>query len=244
MRVGGACLATLAPLRGQARNAIGQQRHQRNDGNAQRQMPMACVVTKQRLRLEQLLHQHQRHRADHRAAQAGHAAQNHHQQHQARLFPSQQLRRDETVFQREQKARQAGQRGAHHVGGQLVRIRGIAGRAHALFVDADAGQCRAKGRPPQQRQKAPGQRQAGQHEEVERGRVAQVEGHPAAQGQLGPEVQVDAVAAAADLGIVEYVVRHLRESQRDHDEVDAAGAQRQRAGHERIGRRRQQGGGQ
>ncbi|KAG1240563.1 hypothetical protein G6F68_017538 [Rhizopus microsporus] len=84
----------------------------------------------------------------------------------------------------------------------------------------------------------------GQHEVVERRAVAQVEGHPAGNRQLGPEVQVDAVAAAADLGVVEDVIRHLRECQRDHDEVNAARAQRQGACHGGVGGRRQQGRGQ
>ncbi|KAG1079001.1 hypothetical protein G6F40_016487 [Rhizopus arrhizus] len=100
---------------------------------------MAGVVAEQRLRLEQLLHQHQRHRADHGAAQAGHAAQDHHQQHQPGLFPCQQFGRDEPVFQCEQEAGQAGQGRAHHIGGQLVRIGRIAGGPHSLFIDADAG---------------------------------------------------------------------------------------------------------
>ena len=47
----------------------------------------------------------------------------------------------------------------------------------------------------------------------------------------------DAVAAAADLGVVEDEVHHLREGERDHDEVDAARAQRKRADDERIAAR-------
>ena len=48
-------------------------------------------------------------------------------------------------------------------------------------------------------------------------------------------VQEDAVAAAADLGVVEDEVGHLRERERDHDEVDAARAQAERADDERVG---------
>ena len=82
-----------------------------------------------------------------------------------------------------------------------------------------------------------GRDQRGEHDVVEvvRCRPGRA-GRPPTRARL--DVQEDAVAAAAELGVVEHEVGHLREGQRDHDEVDAAGAQAERADEERVGRGR------
>ncbi len=53
---------------------------------------------------------------------------------------AQQLGVDEAVLHGEQEARQPGDAAADDERGELVRIGREAGRAHALLVDADAGQ--------------------------------------------------------------------------------------------------------
>src|ERR1700682_5968655 len=55
--------------------------------------------------------------------------------------------------------------------------------------------------------------------------------------QLRLDVEIDAVRPSTELGIVEEVIEHLPEGQRDHDEVDARSTQ-----HEQTDQKRQSGG--
>lgn len=183
----------------------------------------------QRMGGEQFLQQREGHGADHRAAQVAEAAEDDHQQHLARVVPGQELGVHHAVARGDEKARQPGQRARDHEGRELVAVDRKARRAHALLVDADAGQRGAEARAADQRQEAVGERQRGQHEVELHAAVLHVE---RADGR--PHVHVDAVAAAAERGVVEHEEGHLREGQRDHDEVDAARAQAERARHQRI----------
>ncbi len=127
-------------------------------------------------------------------------------------------------------------RARHHEGGQLVRVGREAGGAHALLVDADARQRAPEARTLQQREEAehqpPGRRaRSSTARAARRGRAGQLPSRA-----TGLTYEVDAVGAAAERRVVHHVVGHLREGQRHHDEVDALGAQRQRAHEERVGR--------
>ncbi len=57
----------------------------------------------------------------------------------------------------------------------------------------------------------------------------EIEGLETGDGQLGPDVDVMPSRAAAELGVVEDEVEHLREGESDHDEVDARGAHDEKA---------------
>jgi hypothetical protein len=72
-----------------------------------------------------------------------------------------------------------------------------------------------------------------QHHPVERPRVLQIDKRHARDGRFGLEVDVGPVRSARELGVVEEEEQHLPEGQRDHDEVDAPGAQGERPDHQR-----------
>ena len=78
--------------------------------------------------------------------------------------------------------------------------------------------------------------QAGEAEIIELHAVRQVD-QP---GEIAALVDGEAVVAAVTRQARGDVIGHLREGERDHDEIDAAGAQRQRADHQREQRRRRQ----
>ena len=197
---------------------------------------MVCQRADEGVRRQNFFQQRECHRTYHRTAQAPDAAENDHQQHLARVVPRQQFGVHHAVACRHQKAGQPCQGAGQHEGCQLVRIDRKAGRTHALLVDADAGQCRPEARAPDQRQQAIGPCQRSQYRIEPGPAIFHVE-----RTEDRAYIHVDAVAAAADLGVVKDEVRHLRESQRDHDEVDAARAQAQRTDHQRVGRSRAHG---
>ncbi|MNK85219.1 hypothetical protein D3C87_1050940 [compost metagenome] len=105
---------------------------------------------------------------------------------------------------------------------------------------ADADQRVAEARAQQHRQCHHRQHQRHQHQPVEVHRVVDGQRAVPQQAELGPEVDIGAVAAAGDLCIVEHEIDHLGEGQRDHDEVHAARAQHQRPHHQRQCPRRAQ----
>src|SRR5690606_31168185 len=70
-----------AELTADADDPVGHQRHARDDREAERQLPVLRELAEDRLGLEQLLQQHEREGAQHRAAQAAEAAEDDHDQH-------------------------------------------------------------------------------------------------------------------------------------------------------------------
>ncbi|MGX1151499.1 hypothetical protein AB7M15_007321 [Bradyrhizobium ottawaense] len=78
--------------------------------------------------------------------------------------------------------------------------------------------------------------EAGEAEIIELRAVRQVD-QP---GEVAALVDGEAVIAAVACQPRSDVIGHLREGERDHDEIDAAGAQRERADHERIERGRRE----
>ncbi|MCY1363681.1 hypothetical protein D9M69_504540 [compost metagenome] len=148
-------------------------------------------------------------------------------------MPGHQLGVDHAVARGQQEACEPGQRAREHEGRELVAVHRKAGGAHALLVHADARERRAEARAADERQQAVGEHQRRQHHVEQHCAVLHVE-----RAEGGAHVQVDAVAAAADLGVVEHEEGHLRKGQRDHDEIHAARAQAQRTDEQRIQRRR------
>ena len=63
--------------------------------------------------------------------------------------------------------------------------------------------------------------------------VGEVEWREAADRSNRLEVHADSIGAASELGVVEHEVEHLRECERDHDEVDALHPDDQRPDGER-----------
>ncbi|MGY4346859.1 hypothetical protein ACVWXM_003326 [Bradyrhizobium sp. GM7.3] len=141
-------------------------------------------------------------------------------------------RADEIGVVGEQRAGEAAHHARDDEADQLVAFRGKADRLHALLVGAQALQDEAKARiddAPDQEDHA---EQAGEAEIIELRAVRQIN-QP---GEVAALVDGEAVIAAITRQPRGDVIGHLRERQRDHDEIDAAGAQRQRADHQRIKR--------
>jgi hypothetical protein len=104
-----------------------------------------------------------------------------------------------------------------------------------VLVDLDAHQRAAETGAEDATQQEVGRGREEQHQPVELVELFQVDQDRVAEvhGRLG--IDVDAVGAAAELGVVEDEVQHLGEGQRHHDEIDAARAQHQQAGDQREG---------
>ena len=64
-------------------------------------------------------------------------------------------------------------------------------------------------------------------------RVFEIEGLEAGNGQFRPHVDVDAIGAAAEFGVVKNRIEHLRKGEGDHDEIDTGGAHDQKADDQR-----------
>ena len=133
--------------------------------------------------------------------------------------------------------RSAGERGGDDEGGELVAIGVEAHRDHAVLVDLDAFEHAAEQRTEQKCQDQI------HGDELHKRNVV---GGPAAlrsREGLGIDLeaeggnqrlgQISAIRATAELGVVEDEENHLPERERDHQEEEAFGAQRQRADNER-----------
>ena len=75
--------------------------------------------------------------------------------------------------------------------------------------------------------------QEDEHAVIDVRRVREVKGRKGADGGDRLEVHADAVRSAAELGVVEDEIEHLRERERHHDEVDALHADDEQPDHER-----------
>ncbi len=222
-----------AQPRRQRHQAAGQEQYDGQDDQPHQQLP---VLGQHR---EGLFQRHHRTGAQHRPDRAANAAQDHHHQHLAGLVPGQQLRRHEAEQHRVQEAGQPGQRAGQHEGAELVAEGRVAERAHAVLVGLDADQHPPERRAQHAQQQQVHQHQRNQDEVIELVAFVQVERHPPAQPRLRPEIEIDAVRAAAERGVVEQVEGHLREGKGHHDEIDALGAQHQHADQQRRQRRGQ-----
>ncbi|MHC2518590.1 hypothetical protein ACVMHW_004472 [Bradyrhizobium diazoefficiens] len=113
---------------------------------------------------------------------------------------------------------------------------GKADRLHALLVGAQALHDETEARiddAPDQEQDA---EKTGEAEIIELHAIAEID-QP---GEVAALVDGEAVVAAVTRQPRGDVIGHLRKGQRDHDEIDAAGAQRERADHQRVDRRGRQ----
>ncbi|KAG0923968.1 hypothetical protein G6F31_019305 [Rhizopus arrhizus] len=131
--------------------------------------------------------------------------------------------RDEQVVVGQQGASQAGRRPAQGKGRQLDAVDRVAHGFHARLVLADTLQGRAEARGHHAAEPPHEQREQHQHQVIEADVMGQIDAR-----QRGIARQVQPVFAAVLAQRDKDVEQHLRERQRDHDEVHAAGAQRNR----------------
>ena len=119
---------------------------------------------------------------------------------------------------------------------QPVARGGKPDRLHARFVGAQALNHQAEARIDDTPDQIEPAEQAGEAEIIELHAVRQVD----EAAEIAALVDGQAVVAAVAGEPGGDVIGHLRKCQRDHDEVDAAGAQGERADHQREQRRGQQ----
>ena len=175
-------------------------------------------------------------RADHRAEQRAHAAEDHHHHEIAGAGPVHHGRADEIGVVGEQRAGEPAHRARDDEADEPVARGGKADRLHALLVGAQALHHQAEARiddAPDQEDPA---EQTGEAEIIELHAVRQID----QAAEIAALVDGQAVVAAVTGEPGGDVIGHLREGERDHDEIDAAGAQRERADHQREQRRRRQ----
>src|ERR1700722_10261256 len=174
---------------------------------------------------EPLFEQQQRHGADHRAHDGAHAAQHCHDDEVARARPVYDGGADEVGVVRQQHAGEPAQHAGDDEAGELVAKRRKAERAHAPLVRARTLDHQAEAGIDEARHEIDGGDQQREAEVVELRLVGKIDhaGEGAAMIDREPVVAAVAVEAARD------VIGHLRKRERDHDEVDAARAQAERA---------------
>src|SRR5580692_4797959 len=167
--------------------------------------------------------------ADDGAEQRSHAAEDDHHHEIAGAGPVHHGRADEIGVIRQQRTGQAAHRAGNDKASQLISRRWKTDRLHTLFVRAQAlhheTEARIDDTPDQ---KAPAE-QAKQAEVIELDAVRQVD--QAAEGAAFIDRQPVIAAITRQAG--GDIIGHLREGERDHDEIDAARAQGQCADHER-----------
>ena len=115
---------------------------------------------------------------------------------------------------------------------ELVREDRKSDGAHALLVDADTGERAAEGGVQNLIQNPIDGDQCDQRQIEKLRRTFEIEGLEAGNGQFWPDIDVDAIGAAAQFGVVKDRIEHLCEGEGDHDEIDARGAHDQEANDE------------
>src|ERR1700686_5205018 len=167
-------------------------------------------------------------RADHRAIQGPLAAQQHGHEQQPGLPPAELCRVDESVERGIEVPCEPRERASDDERDQLITLRREAERAHPLLIAADADEHVAKRRPQHPRQDQIYDNERHPDADVRSRTIGKVE-----RPYAGAIVDIEPVGAAEIGRLVEHVVEHLRERQRHHDEVNAAGAQAEPADHDR-----------
>src|SRR5947199_2782086 len=229
----------LTPSISNSASAMAAAHEQTVDATAREQHHKQKQRTKNDLRVlgdaRECFFQHQqRQRADHRPEYRAHAAEHRHHDEVARASPVHERRADEVGMVGEQRAGEPAQHAREYETEQLVAIGGKADRPHASFVRARPLNHRAEAgmyKPPYQIDRRQQQRET---EIVEDRLVREIDDS----AELAAFVDGHAVVAAVAVEPDGDVVDHLRERQRDHDEIDATRAQRERADRNREERRR------
>src|SRR5215831_6710844 len=182
---------------------------------------------------EHLFQHQQRHRADDRPEHRPHTPEHGHDDEIAGARPVHQRRADEVGMVREQRAGEPAKHAREYERQELVAIGRESDRPHAPLVRARALDHHAEARMHKSPDDVDARQQQREAEIIERHFVREID-EPA---ELTAFVDGHAVVAAVPIEPDGDVIDHLRESERDHDEIDAARAQRKRADRERKQRR-------
>src|SRR5215831_811368 len=221
------------PQQTKAGQSAGHEKDDQNDENAHRKLPMLGKRAEETIVGEHLLQQNEGKGADDGSIQPAHPTEDEHHQNPRRVMPREDLRVDEPELASREIAGQTRQAAGEDEGSQLVPKRRKTERAHPLLIDAHRRQGMAKRRGEDGSKQEEDPEHQGEHQVVKMDRGFEVEQLGSGQLELRSCVQVQAVGAAAQLGVVKQVVEHLGEGQGDHDEVDACGSNDQQADQQR-----------
>src|SRR5581483_8505325 len=201
--------------------------HNRYQQRSENDLPMLGNARKH------FLEDQQRDRAHDRAKRRSHATEHDHDTEIARARPIHRRRTDEFAEIGEQHAGKAAHRAGNDKAGQPVAVCRKADRAHAPLVRARATNHPSEARIDQPVHQINAAQQQRETEVIEAGAVGEIES-PA---ELAAPIDGETVVAAITGEAGSDVISHLPEGERDHDEMDAARAQRQCAGDEGEQRR-------
>src|SRR5262245_33239868 len=171
---------------------------------------------------QQFFQHQERHRADERAERRCHAAKDNRHDEVARARPMHGSGADEAGMVGEQRASESADRARNDEAGQAIAIGRKPDRMHPAIVRARPLHHHAEtriGQPPNEINGADEQQQA---EIIEDRAVTQIDQVREVAAPIDGQAIVGAVAIEPDAEIVD----ELREGERDHDEIDAARAQR------------------
>src|SRR5712692_247429 len=131
-------------------------------------------------------------------------------------MPGENFRVDEAELAGGEISRQSRHRASQHKRAELVSEYRVAERAHPALVGLDARQRASEGRMQHFAQQPVHANQDSEHEVIELNWVFEIERLNAGYGEFGPNVDVNAIRAATQFGVVEYRIQHLREGECHH----------------------------
>src|SRR3954467_3079093 len=167
--------------------------------------------------------------AERRAVQRSLASEQDRDEHEPRLLPSEEGGVHESVQGRVEDSREPGQAPGSHEGGNLVAARPVPEGPHATLVDADSAEHPAERRADRASEEQVDGDERRPDDEVRCESVAQIQDGPPKDREARPVRHVHSVGSPERGRLAEEVVKHLRECERDHDEVHAARAHGEKA---------------
>src|SRR5215216_4758563 len=224
----------------QAVDAAAREQHHQQEQRTKDDLPIfsgACrqLLSRERQRQQadeqrqRFLQHQQRHRADQRTERRCHAAEHHHHDEIARTCPMHHRGTDEARMIGEQRAGETAEAARDDETDETIAEGRKADRLHSAVVRARALDHHAEAGV----HNAPAQIDAGEQQHqaqvIELRAIVEID----QVGELAAPANGQAVIATVAVEADADVVDHLREGERDHDEIDAAGTQRQRPDDER-----------
>src|SRR6266705_5000932 len=201
----------------QSRETLLEEKHRQHQQRTQDQLPVLGPAR------ERVFEEQQRERAQHRSGDASDAPEDHHEHELARARPVHELGRQVRGVVDEQRACEPAHRARNYERREPVWVRREADRARARLVRPRGTDHHAESRIDQTVAEKEEQHQDREHQVVEGNGVVEID-----KPKLAFDREAHAVVAAEILYRDDEVVQHLGERERDHDEVDAARADRNR----------------
>ena len=220
----------------QARKPSRRAKHRGRERNAHAEPPMLGDERPDHARtLQDFLEHGISEGADNRAIKRAGSAEHDHHDGEAGFTPARELRRHKTIDAGEQRTGDSGDCAGNHEHSEPIAIGIVAERAHPLLVDPDPLQHTAETRAHEPKQEEISRCEQNETDVEELPPIIEVEQCRAADGQVRFDVDVSAVRALGDIGVVKDRKHHLPGGERHHDEIEAARQHGEDANDERTG---------